>query len=77
MESLNNGHFGTNINSSGLSPLWRLSSLRDSNSIILIGGIKFGDLVLSIAERYLILCPFLGVSIKRDSTVYKMHRHMV
>ena len=37
--------------------------------IILIGGgIKFGDLVLSIVERYLIR-PFLGVSVKRDSTV--------
>ena len=32
-------------------------------------GIKFGDLVLSIMERYLIQCPFLGVSVKRDSTV--------
>ena len=34
------------------------------------GGIKFGDLVLSIVERYLIQCPFLGVSVKRDSTVW-------
>ena len=44
------------------------SGLRDSNCIILIGGIKFGDLVLSIVE---IQCPFLGVSEcrKRDSTV--------
>ena len=60
MESLNNGHFGTNINSGGLSPV-----------IILIGGggIKFGNLVLSIVERYLIQGPFLGVSVKRDSTV--------
>ena len=32
-------------------------------------GIKFGDLVLSIVERYLIECPFLGVSVKRDSAV--------
>ena len=32
-------------------------------------GIKFGDLVLSIVERYLIQCPFLGVSVKRGSTV--------
>ena len=31
--------------------------------------IKFGDLVLSIVERYLIQCPFLGVSVKRDSIV--------
>ena len=43
--------------------------LRDSNHIILIGGIKFGDSVLSIVERYLIQSPFLGVSVKRDSTV--------
>ena len=33
-------------------------------------GIKFGDLVLSILERYLIQCPFLGVSVKRDFTVF-------
>ena len=63
VESPKKGHFGTNINSSGLSnrdcPL-----LRDSNCIILIGGLKFGDLVLSIVERYLIQCP-----VKRDSTV--------
>ena len=32
-------------------------------------GIKFGDLVLSIVESYLIQCPFLGVSSLRDSTV--------
>ena len=32
-------------------------------------GIKFVDLVLSIVERYLIQSPFLGVSVKRDSTV--------
>ena len=34
-----------------------------------MGGIKLGDLVLSIVERYLIQCPFLGVTVKRDSTV--------
>ena len=44
-------------------PLYRdCPLLRDSNHIILIGGIKFGDLVLSIVERYLIQCPFLGES---------------
>ena len=36
----------------------------------MIGGIKFGDLVLSIVERYLIQCPFLGGSYLRDSNVY-------
>ena len=46
--------------------------LRDSNRIILIGGIKFGDLVLSIEERYLIQCPLFGVSFMRDSTVLKI-----
>ena len=53
------GHFGTNINSSGYRgcPL-----LRGSNRI-------FGDLVLSIVERYLIQCPFLGGSSLRGSTV--------
>ena len=43
--------------------------LRGSNHIILIGGIKFGDLVLSIVERYLIQCPFFGGSSLRGSTV--------
>ena len=37
--------------------------------IILIGGIKFGHLVLSIVERYLIQCPILGESSLRGSTV--------
>ena len=51
-------------------PLYRdCPLLRDSNCIILIGRIKFGDLVLSIVERYLIQCPLFGVSVKRDSTV--------
>ena len=36
----------------------------------MIGGLKFGDLVLSIVERYLIQCPLFGVCVKRDSTVY-------
>ena len=44
-------------------PLYRdCPLLRDSNCIILIGGLKFGDLVLSIVERYLIQCPLFGVS---------------
>ena len=66
MKPPSNGHFGTNINSSGLS------SLRGSNRIILIGGgIKFvGDLVLSIVERYIIHCPFIGGSSVRGSTVF-------
>ena len=51
-------------------PLYRdCPLLRDSNRIILIGGIKFGDLVLSIVERYLIQCPLFGVSVMGDSTV--------
>ena len=58
---LSNGHFGTIINSRGVSSnRGCLFYLRGSNCIILIGGIKFGDLVLSIVERYLIQCPFLG-----------------
>ena len=36
---------------------------------MLIGGIKFGDLVLSILERYIIHCPFIGGSSLRGSTV--------
>ena len=43
--------------------------LRGSNCIILIGGLKFGNLVVSIVERYLIQCPLFRVSVKRDSTV--------
>ena len=35
--------------------------LRDSNCIILIGGLKFGDLVLSIVERYLIVALIRSV----------------
>ena len=51
-------------------PLYRdCPLLRDSNCIILIGGIKFGDLVLSIVERYLIQCPLFGVSFMRDSSI--------
>ena len=51
-------------------PLYRgCPLLRGSNRIILIGRDKFGDLVLSIVERYLILCPFLGGSSLRGSTV--------
>ena len=51
-------------------PLYRdCPLLRVSNRIILIGGIKFGDLVLSIVERYLRQCPLFGVSFMRDSTV--------
>ena len=72
VEYPNKGHFGTcNINSSGLSTtVYRdCPLLRDSNCIILIGGLKFGYLVLSIVERYLIQCPLFGVSVKRDSTV--------
>ena len=69
MESLNKGHFGTNINSSGLSILLRLSSIKIFQSHYIDRGIKFGDLVLSIVERYLIQCPLFGVSFMRDSTV--------
>ena len=51
-------------------PLYRdCPLLRDSNCIRLIGGLKFGDLVLSIVERYLIRYPLFGVSVKRYSTV--------
>ena len=51
-------------------PLYRgCPLLRGSNRIILIGRDKFGDLVLSIVERYLIQCPFLGGSSLRGSTV--------
>ena len=53
-------------------PLYRgCPLLRGSNRIILIGRDKFGDLVLSIVERYLIQCPFLGGSSLRGSTVLK------
>ena len=52
-------------------PLYReCLLLRESNCIILIGGLKFGDLVLSIVERDLIQCPLFRVSVKRESTVF-------
>ena len=53
-------------------PLYRgCPLLRGSNHIILIGRDKFGDLVLSIVERYLLIqCPFLGGSSLRGSTVF-------
>ena len=51
VESPNKGHFGTNINSSGLSPYRDCPLLKDSNCIILVGGIKFKDLVLSIESQ--------------------------
>ena len=57
-------------------PLYReCPLLRESNCIILIGGLKFGDLVLSIVERDLIQFPLFGVSVKRESTVaiYKVN----
>ena len=69
MEPPRKGHFGTNINSSDLSLYRGCPLLRGSNRIILIGRDKFGDLVLSIVERYLIQCPFLGGSSLRGSTV--------
>ena len=51
-------------------PLYRgCPLLRGSNRIILIGRDKFGDLVSSIVERYLIQCLFLGGSSLRGSTV--------
>ena len=53
-------------------PLYRGCPLLSSNRIILIGRDKFGDLVLSIVERYLIQCPFLGGSSLRGSTVSAM-----
>ena len=54
-----------------ICPLYRgCPLLRDSNCIILIGRDKFGDLVLSFVERYLIQCPFLGGSSLRGTTVY-------
>ena len=53
-----------------ICPLYRgCPLLRGSNRIILIGMDKFGDLVLSLVERYLIQCPFLGGSSLRGSTV--------
>ena len=36
-------------------------------------GIKFGDLVLFIVERYIIHCPFIGGSYLRGSTVPQIY----
>ena len=55
-------------------PLYRgCPLLRGSNHIILIGRDKFGDLVLSFVERYLIQCPFLGGSSLRGFTVVQIN----
>ena len=52
VESPNKGHFGTNINQV-VCPLYRdCPLLRYSNRIILIGGIKFGDLVVHCREIF-------------------------
>ena len=51
-----------------LVPCIEVVLLRGSNHVVLIGGIKFGYLVLSIVARYLIQCPFIGVSSLRDFT---------
>ena len=52
MESLNNGHFGTNINSSGLSPVYiEVVLFKRFQSHYIDRGIKCGDLVLSIVEQ--------------------------
>ena len=50
-------------------PCMRLSSFKRFQSHYIDRGDKFGDLILSIVERYLIQCPFLGGSYLRDSTV--------
>ena len=61
-----------------ICPLYRgCPLLRGSNCIILIGRDKFGDLVLSFVERYLIQCPFLGGSSLRGSTVHNTFRNKV
>ena len=55
-------------------PLYRdCPLLRDSNCIILIGWLKFGDLVLSIVERFLIQCPLFGVSVLREIPLYLVY----
>ena len=38
MESPNKGHFGTNINSSGLSTIERVSAIKRVQLLILMGG---------------------------------------
>ena len=70
---MNKGHFGTIINSSGLSTK-RLSFIKRFQLHYIDRGLKFGDLFLSIVERYLIQCPLFGVSVKRDSTVLHTQR---
>ena len=67
VECPNKGHFETNIDSIGFSPL--LSSFKRFQSHYIDRGIIFGDLVLSIVERYLIQCAFLGWSYLRYSNV--------
>ena len=65
MKPLSNGHFETNINSSGLCPV-EVVLVKRFQSHYIDRGIKFGGLVLSIVEWY---HPFIGGSSLRGSTV--------
>ena len=69
VESLNNGHIGNKYKFKWFVHRIEVVYFKRFQSHYIDRGLKFGDLVLSIVERYLIQCPFLGVSVKRDSTV--------
>ena len=63
LEPLNKGHFWTGTNSADLFFVKRLFSLGGSQSIV---GIILGPYIMSVVERFAILCPYLEESTIRD-----------
>ena len=74
VKSLNKGHFGTNINSSKqFVPCIEIVSF---NRIILNGGLKFGDLVLSNVERYLIVSLYRRSTFRGSTLEDLINKHL-
>ena len=63
-----NRHFGTNINK-WILPCIEVVLIKRFRSHYIDRRINFGYLVLSIVERYIIQCPFIGGYSLRGSTV--------
>ena len=74
-EPPNKEHFGDNISSAALLFVERLSSLGDSRCIV---GIMLRPQVVSFVERFITLCPYLGESTIRGSTLLcTVHTYVV
>ena len=76
VKSLNNCHIGNKYKFKWFVHRIEVVYFKRSQSHYIDRGLKFGDLVFYIVERYLIQCPFLGVSVKRDSTVTAKYGHI-